>query len=118
MFLHFKMKNSWMCNLSRLDPSSWLEVHRFIDTTKRYACREKAKYIYCLCIGCKNIVVFDDTQHIISHLVCLGFMKGYLTWAKHGESSSVPYAIGNPANTDVEGLYALRHVICMQRDQI
>jgi hypothetical protein len=59
-------------------------------------------------MGCKNIVVFDDAQHIISHLVCLGFMKGYLTWTKHGESSSVPYAIGNTANTDVEGLYACR----------
>jgi hypothetical protein len=38
----------------------------------------------------KNVVVFDDTNQIISHLVCRGFMKDYTVWIKHGEGS-VPY---------------------------
>jgi hypothetical protein len=48
----------------------------------------------------KNVVVFDDREQIISHLVCQGFMKDYIIWTKHGEGSSSPYTTGNPANFD------------------
>jgi hypothetical protein len=85
----------WIYNLSRLDPSYQLEVRRFIDTTKRHACREKTKYIYCTCIDCKNVVVFEDVDQINSHLVCRGFMKDYLIWAKHGEGSFTSCVVGN-----------------------
>jgi len=61
-----------MYNLSRLDPSYIPEVHRFIDTAKNHDCRTKMKHIYCVCIDCKNIVVFDDTEQITSHLICRG----------------------------------------------
>jgi hypothetical protein len=51
-------------------------------------------------MDCKNIVVFDDKEQIISHLVCRGFMKDYIIWTKHGEGSSSPYTTKNPANID------------------
>jgi hypothetical protein len=50
------------------------------------------------------VVVFDDTERIISHLVCQGFMNDYMIWTKHGEGSSALYTTGNPANIDTDGL--------------
>jgi hypothetical protein len=82
-----------MYNLSRLDPSYISEVHRFIDVTTKHAWRAKTKHIYCPCMHCKNVVVFDDTNQIISHLVCRGFVKDYTVWTKH---SSSPYTTRNP----------------------
>jgi len=66
-----------MYNLSRLDLSYIHEVYRFIDAAKKHAWRSKTKHIYCPCIDYKNIV-FNDTEPIISHLVCRGFMEDYL----------------------------------------
>jgi ribosomal protein S27E len=63
---------SWMYNLLRLDPSYISEVHKFIVVAKNHALRTKTKHIYCTCMDCKNTVVFDDTEQIISHLVCRG----------------------------------------------
>jgi hypothetical protein len=54
-------------------------------------------------MDCRNVVVFDDTQQFLSHLVRRGFMKDYLIWTKHGEGSSAPYTTRNPANIDVDG---------------
>jgi hypothetical protein len=48
----------------------------------------------------QNVVVFDDKEQIISHLVCQEFMKDYIIWTKHGEGSSSRYTTGNPANID------------------
>jgi hypothetical protein len=87
-------------NLSRLDPSYISEVHKFIVVATNHAWRTKTKHIYCPCMDCKNAVVFDDTEQIISHLVCRGFVKNYIIWTKHGEGSSSPYTAGNPANID------------------
>jgi hypothetical protein len=79
-----------MYNLSRLYPSNISEVHRFIDVATEHAWRTKTNHIYCPCMDCKNVVVFDDTNQIISHLVCRGFVKDYIVWTKHGEGSA-PY---------------------------
>jgi hypothetical protein len=65
-----------MYNLSRLDPSYISEVHKFIVFATNHAWRTKTKHIYCPCMDCKNAVVFDDTEQIISHLVCRGFVSG------------------------------------------
>jgi hypothetical protein len=54
-------------------------------------------------MDCRNVVVFDDTQQILSYLVCRGFMKDYLIWTKHGEGSSAPYTTENPANINIDG---------------
>jgi hypothetical protein len=89
-----------MYNLSRLDPLYQLEVCRFIDATRRHVCRQKTKHVYCPYIDCTNVFVFEDVEQIISHLVRQGCMEDYLIWAKHGEGSSMPYAIGNPADID------------------
>jgi hypothetical protein len=83
-------RTSWMYNLSRLDPSYISEVQRFIDVATEHAWRTKKNHIYCPCMDCKNVVVFDDTNQIISHLVCQGFVKDYTVWTKHGEGSA-PY---------------------------
>jgi hypothetical protein len=80
-----------MYNLSRLDPSYISEVHRFIDVATEHAWRTKTNHIYCPCMDCKNVVVFDETNQIISHLVCREFVKDYTVWTKHGEGSSTPY---------------------------
>jgi hypothetical protein len=100
-------RSFWMYKLSRLDPSYIPEVHRFIDAAKNHARRTKKTHIHCPCMDCRNIVVFDDTQQILSHLVHRGFMKDYLIWTKHGESSSAPYTTRNPVNIDVDGPYML-----------
>src|SRR5688572_22151269 len=93
-FLQVVMEGtSWMYNLSRLDPSYMSEVHRFIDVATKHAWRTKTKHIYYPCMDCKNVVVFDDTNQIISHLVCRGFVKDYTVWTKH---SSSPYTTRNP----------------------
>ena len=73
-----------MYNLSRLDPSYHLKVHKFIDAARRHACKQKMKYICCPCIECKNVVVIEDVEEISSHLVHRDFMKDYLIWVKHG----------------------------------
>ena len=75
-------------------------VRKFIDATRRHACRQKAKYICCPCIECKNVAVFEDAEKISSHLVRQGFMKDYLIWVKHGEGSSVPSVEANPVHVD------------------
>jgi hypothetical protein len=63
------MKRSfWMYNLSMLDPSYISEIHRFIDVATNHAWRTKTKHIYCPYKDCENIIVFDDTKQIISHL--------------------------------------------------
>ena len=64
-----------MYNLSKLDLSYIPEVHRFVDAAKNHALRTKTKHIYCPCYDYRNIVLFEDTEVIISHLVCRGFMK-------------------------------------------
>jgi len=97
-------RSLWMYNLSRLDPSYIPEVHKFIDVAKNHALRTKMKHIYCPCYDCRNIILFEDTEAIISHLVCREFMKDYLIWTKHGEGSSAPYTVGDPANIDANGL--------------
>jgi hypothetical protein len=89
-------RTSWMYNLSRLGPSYISEVHRFIDVATKHAWRTKTKRIYCPCMDYKNVVVFYDTNQIISHLVYRGFVKDYTIWTKHGEGSSLPYTTGNP----------------------
>jgi len=45
-------------------------------------------------MDCRNLVVSDDIQQILTHLVRRGFMKDYLIWTKHGEGSSAPYTAG------------------------
>jgi hypothetical protein len=89
-----------MSSLSRLDPSYHLEVRKFIDATRRHACRHKMKYICCSCIEGKNVVVFEDAEKISSHLVRRGFTKDYLIWVKHGEGSSAPSAEVNLVHAD------------------
>jgi hypothetical protein len=51
--------------LSRLNSSNISEVHRFIDVATNYAWRTKAKHIYCPCVECKNVVVFNDIEQTI-----------------------------------------------------
>jgi hypothetical protein len=87
-----------MYNLLRLDPSYISEVHRFIDVATKHAWRTKTKHIYCPYMDCKNVVVFDDIDQIISHLVCRGFVKDYTIWTKQGEGSSSTYTTRNPEN--------------------
>jgi hypothetical protein len=59
-----------MYKLSRLHPSYISKVHMFIDVATNHAWRTKKKHIYCPCMDCKNDVIFDDREQIISHLVC------------------------------------------------
>jgi hypothetical protein len=51
-------------------------------------------------MDCKNDIVFDDIEQIISHLVCQGFVKDYIIWTKRGKDSSSPYTTRNPENID------------------
>jgi hypothetical protein len=83
-----------------LDPSYIFEVYRFIDVAMNLAWRTKTKHTYCPCMDCKNAIVFNDREQIVSHLVYRGFMKDYIIWTKHGQGSSSPYTVVNPENID------------------
>ena len=99
-------RSLWMYNLSRLDPSYVVKVQKFIDAMKIHAQRTTVKHICCPCTHCKSIVVSDNVEAIISHLVCRGFMEYYLIWTKHGKGSFAPYmrTTDNTAmNINVEG---------------
>jgi len=49
--------------------------------------REDKAHIFCLCVDCKNTIVFNDRQYIsISHLACLDFMNGDLYLITHNIS--------------------------------
>jgi len=72
-----------MYSLSRLDPSYITEVQRSIDATQNHASGIRKTQIHCPCMGCRNLVVSDDNQQILTHLVRRGFMKDYLIWTKH-----------------------------------
>jgi len=61
------------------------------------------KHIYCPCIDCKNVVLFDDTELITSHLVCQRFINDHLIWTKHGENSSALYTTRNSENIVANG---------------
>jgi hypothetical protein len=63
-FLHVMMERTfWMYNLSRLDASYILVVHRLIDdVATNHAWRTKTKHIYCPCMEYKNVVLFDDIE--------------------------------------------------------
>jgi len=67
-----------MYNLSRLDPSYITKVQRFIDTAQNHASRTRKTHIHCPCMDCTNLVVSNDIQQILTHLVRRGFMKDYL----------------------------------------
>jgi hypothetical protein len=104
-----------MYNLSRLDLSYIFEVHRLIDTATNHAWRTKTKHIYCPCMDCKNVVVFDYTEKIIYHLVCRGFVKDYIIWTKHGDGSSSPYTTRNPENMTIYFSSLTRHTNLIHR---
>jgi len=112
-------RSFWMYNLSRLDPSYITEVQRFIDAAKNHSSRTKKTHIQYPCMDCRNPVVSDDIQQILTHLVRRGFMKNYLIWTKHGEGSSTPYTTGivdrfefihETQQPDTDGL-ATEHVV-------
>jgi len=55
-----------MHNLSRLDPSYITEVQRFIDAAQNHASRTRKTHIHCLCMDCRNLVLSDDIQQILT----------------------------------------------------
>jgi len=70
-------------------------------------------------MDCRNLVVSNDIQQILNHLVRRGFMNDYLIWTKHGESSFAPYTTGivygfefvhETQQPDTDGL-ATEHVV-------
>ena len=63
-------RSFWMYNLSRLDPSYITEVQKFIDAAQNYASRTRKTHIHCQCMDCRNLVVSDDIQQILTHFGC------------------------------------------------
>ena len=43
------------------------------------------KFMYCPCIDCGNLKIFNNSAQIEVHLIRRGFKKGYTCWTSHGE---------------------------------
>lgn len=47
------------------------------------------KFMYCPCIDCDNLLMFDNSAQIESHLIRRGFKRGYLCWTSHDEKQII-----------------------------
>ncbi|MBJ4468839.1 hypothetical protein JGD92_23135, partial [Salmonella enterica subsp. enterica serovar Kentucky] len=48
------------------------------------------KFMYCPCIDCGNMKMFNNPAQIEVHLIRRGFKKGYTYWTSHGEEQIIP----------------------------
>lgn len=45
--------------------------------------------MYCPCIDCGNLKIFNNPAQIVGHLIRRGFKKGYTCWTSHGEEQII-----------------------------
>ena len=45
--------------------------------------------MYCPCIDCGNLKMFNNSAQIEAHLIRRGFKKGYTCWTSHGEEQII-----------------------------
>ena len=48
-----------------------------------------AVYMYCPCIDCGNLKMFNNSAQIEGHLIRRGFKRGYTCWTSHGEEQII-----------------------------
>jgi hypothetical protein len=74
-----------MYNTKSAHPTFLKEASKFIELAKAHAVREKLRGIFCPCKDCKNEMLLQDPNDVLSHIVERGFKKGYKIWTFHGE---------------------------------
>jgi hypothetical protein len=62
------------------------EAAKFVELAKAHAARENLRSIFCPCKVCKNEILLQDPNEVLSHIVERGFKKGYEIWTFHGEA--------------------------------
>ena len=51
--------------------------------------------MYCPCIDCGNLKMFNNPAQIEAHLIRRGFKKGYTCWTSHGEEQIIQVVNNN-----------------------
>ena len=60
-------------------------VSAFTRAAEEDMLNKGAEYMYCPCIDCENLKMFNNRAQIEAHLIRRGFKKGYTCWTSHGE---------------------------------
>ncbi|XP_052152529.1 uncharacterized protein LOC127770763 [Oryza glaberrima] len=76
---------TWMYNTKRAHPTFSKEADKFVELAKAHVVRENLRSIFCPCKVCKNEILLQDPNEVLSHIVERGFKKGYEIWTFHGE---------------------------------
>ncbi|XP_052142041.1 uncharacterized protein LOC127761754 [Oryza glaberrima] len=79
------MDRTWMYNTKRAHPTFLKEVAKFVELAKAHVVRENLRSIFCRCKVCKNEILLQDPNEVLSHIVERRFKKGYEIWTFHGE---------------------------------
>nr|AAN08256.1 putative transposon protein [Oryza sativa Japonica Group]AAN16333.1 TNP2-like protein [Oryza sativa Japonica Group] len=98
------MDRTWMYNTKRAHPTFLKEAAKFVELAKAHAASENLRSIFCPCKVCKNEILLQDLNEVLSHIVERGFKKGYKIWTFHGEAGIENEGI----DFDLEDM--LRHV--------
>ena len=64
-------------------------VCAFTRAAERDMLNKGAEYMYCPCIDCENLKMFNNQAQIQAHLIRRGFKKGYTRWTSHGEEQII-----------------------------
>jgi hypothetical protein len=75
-----------MYNTKRAHPTFLKEAAKFVELAKAHAASENLRSIFCPCKVCKNEILLQDLNEVLSHIVERGFKKGYKIWTFHGEA--------------------------------
>nr|XP_025877444.1 uncharacterized protein LOC107279356 [Oryza sativa Japonica Group] len=79
------MDRTWMYNTKRAHPTFLKEAGKFVELVKAHVVRENMRGIFCPCKDCKNEILLQDPNEVLSHNIERGFKKGYEIWTFHGE---------------------------------
>ena len=58
-----------MYNTKRAHPTFLKEASKFIELAKAHAVRENLRGIFCPCKDCKNEMLLQDPNDVLSHIV-------------------------------------------------
>ena len=77
LMIFFKMERAWMYEASRIGPTFFIELAKFIEAATIHAASKKTKEILYPCHDCKNQLLWENPKTIRSHLLRRGFVDNY-----------------------------------------
>ena len=86
-------------HMPRYHPTYVNGLKEFVAAAESYKTSQKQDFVCCPCVNCKNEKGYPIEQ-IYEHLVVWGFIPGYTTWYKHGETNA---EVEEENNTEASG---------------